>query len=210
MQSSKASKAHHKSTTSPPISKRNRQHGETTLSKPESLRVFDLTGDAPSGTDPKRQKRSHSFARTGKQHGMLRDGGGVLGRIMTDTSGFQPQTGAKRLVIKNLRKSSPGNLEEYYAKTWQELDTALTSIFDRKTPETPLEILCRGVEAMCRGGKAEELFRHLEKRCKSHLDITLLSRIEKNAQSNSVELLRAVINGWRTWNNQLVSGTPTS
>ena len=44
-------------------------------------------------------------------------------------SAFRPQEGVKRLVIKNLRTASRANdLEQYYSKTWNELDVALTAI----------------------------------------------------------------------------------
>ena len=44
-------------------------------------------------------------------------------------SNFQPHTGVKRLVIKNLRASSTlKGVDEYYNRTWEELDADLTSV----------------------------------------------------------------------------------
>jgi cullin-4 len=47
---------------------------------------------------------------------------------LTRQSQFQPHTGAKRLVIKNLRVSNGKAADEYYDKVWGELDDALTSV----------------------------------------------------------------------------------
>lgn len=60
---------------------------------------------------------------------------------LTRVSNFQPHTGAKRLVIKNLRTTSPNDREQYFKKTWDELDDALASVFSNKQPESPLEVL---------------------------------------------------------------------
>lgn len=60
---------------------------------------------------------------------------------LTRPSNFQPHTGAKRLVIKNLRVTSPSDKEEYFRKTWNELDDALDSVFNNKQPVSPLEVL---------------------------------------------------------------------
>lgn len=60
---------------------------------------------------------------------------------LTRPSNFQPHTGAKRLVIKNLRTSSTVDREEYFKKTWDELDGALASVFSNKQPVSPLEVL---------------------------------------------------------------------
>jgi len=44
-------------------------------------------------------------------------------------SNFQPHSGAKRLVIKNLRTSSSlKDVDKYYDDTWNGLDAALSSV----------------------------------------------------------------------------------
>ncbi|RAL68576.1 hypothetical protein DID88_007298 [Monilinia fructigena] len=125
---------------------------------------------------------------------------------LTRVSNFQPHTGAKRLVIKNLRTTSPNDREQYFKKTWDELDDALASVFSNKQPESPLEVLCRGVEAICRRGKeqADKLYRHLEKRCHTHIKDGLLLVIVRHIGSSSVETLQFVDKVWRIWRNQLV------
>jgi cullin-4 len=119
-------------------------------------------------------------------------------------SNFQPHTGAKRLVIKNLRTTSRNDAEKYYEKTWKELDDALTSVFANKQPIAPLEVLCRGVEATCRHGRSQELYKHLERRCQAHIKDELLPQIKKQAGSNAVDTLRTVQRVWGLWKDQLV------
>ncbi|KAM0155808.1 hypothetical protein ACHAPG_005684 [Botrytis cinerea] len=125
---------------------------------------------------------------------------------LTRPSNFQPHTGAKRLVIKNLRISSPSDGEQYFQKTWDELDGALTSVFSNQQPVTPLEVLCRGVESICRRGKdkADQLYRHLEQHCHTHIKDGLLPDILRKGDSNSVETLRAVETVWGIWRTQLI------
>ncbi|KAJ8069120.1 hypothetical protein OCU04_002794 [Sclerotinia nivalis] len=125
---------------------------------------------------------------------------------LTRPSNFQPHTGAKRLVIKNLRVTSPNDREEYFKKTWNELDDALDSVFSSKQPVSPLEVLCRGVESICRRGKekADQLYRHLENRCHTHIKDNLLPAIARNGDSSTVETLRTVERVWGIWRTQLV------
>lgn len=121
-------------------------------------------------------------------------------------SNFQPHAGAKKLVIKNLRTTSRVDLEEYYEKTWKEVDDALTAVFKREDPRVPLEVLCRGVEATCRHGKAQKLFDHLKERCKTYLERQLLPVVEREGAGTNVDALRAVWRFWSLWNEQSVRG----
>ncbi|ESZ96368.1 hypothetical protein SBOR_3251 [Sclerotinia borealis F-4128] len=125
---------------------------------------------------------------------------------LTRPSNFQPHTGAKGLVIKNLRTTSPNDREQYFQKTWDELDDALALVFSNKQPVSPLEVLCRGVEAICRRGKeqADQLYRHVEKRCHTHIKDGLLPAIIRNRGFSSVETLRTVERIWGIWRTQLI------
>lgn len=120
-------------------------------------------------------------------------------------SNFQPQAGAKRLVIKNLRRTPVKDIDQYYEKTWTELDAALTSIFNREQPCSPLEVLCRGVEAICRRGRAELLFRHYKQRCEDYLKLQLLPIITREAGSDNTSAVRVVLGFWARWSEQSVS-----
>ena len=120
-------------------------------------------------------------------------------------SGFEPHKGARVLKIKNLRSVSKASIDEYYDKTWSQLDAAVTATFDGQPAGLPLDVLCRGVEATCRRGRAAELAAHLKRRCKSHLEKKVLPLIERDAGSSNMEALRAVYSHWITWDSQSVS-----
>lgn len=123
---------------------------------------------------------------------------------LTRPSNFQPHTGAKRLVIKNLRTPSRKDVDEFYDRTWDQLDAALTSVFNREQTASPLEVLCRGVEATCRRGRAEKLSIHLKERCKAYLEKQLLPAVERESGSSNVDALRTVHKFWTVWNAQSV------
>lgn len=124
---------------------------------------------------------------------------------LTKASNFQPHSGAKRLVIKNLRTTQKKDVDSYYKRTWENLDAAITSVFNGQQPVSPLEVLCRGVEATCRHGQAESLSLHLKERCKRYLEKDLLPVIEAEAGATHLGALRAVYKYWTIWNNQAVS-----
>lgn len=107
-------------------------------------------------------------------------------------------------MIKNLRATSRANLEEYYDKTWREVDDALSSVFKREEPAVPLEVLCRGVEATCRHGRSEKLFGMLRERCRGFLEGTLLPVVEREGAGGNVDKLRTVWKYWSIWNEQSV------
>lgn len=177
-----------------------------TTSTPETQRVTSPTQSTLPFT--KRLKTSHSSANIGISADMGR-AQGINSRPkvvdLTRPSNFQPNTGAKKLVIKNLRTTSRQDADEYYSRTWGELDNTLTAIFERESPKSPLEVLCRGVEALCRRGMAEKLFGHVRDRCKAYLEKGLLPRIEREAGSSNIEALRTVHIYWTVWNQQAVS-----
>jgi cullin-4 len=156
----------------------------------------------------KRLKTSHSAGNLGRCSDMSKTLGiGARPKTIDLTrppSNFQPHAGAKRLVIKNLKTTSTKSVDEYYDRTWSELDAALTSVFNKVPPTTPLGVLCRGVEAICRRGQAEKLFSHLKDRCKGYLEKQLLPELEKQSGTSNVDALRAVQRFWTVWNEQSV------
>lgn len=124
-------------------------------------------------------------------------------------SAFQPHTGAKKLVIKNLRR--PGNqdaqVEQYYARAERDLDEGLAAIFAGCKPAVPLERLYRGVEDFCRRGNAEKVYRMLMRRVEKHLQAVVLPRIGKSGESPDVDILINVLAEWKKWNAQTVRPT---
>lgn len=134
------------------------------------------------------------------------------------SSAFQPNQGAKKLVIKNLRTVSRTNeLEQYYAKVWEDLDAALQSVFARQQPRKPLDTLYKGVESLCqhlrkknidnKGHNEIKLYEFLRQRCENYLNGEVAKSINGGAGANSIEVLRSVLKYWAIWCQQLVSPT---
>ncbi|RDA91075.1 hypothetical protein CP533_3059 [Ophiocordyceps camponoti-saundersi (nom. inval.)] len=117
-------------------------------------------------------------------------------------STLQPYSGARKLVVKNLRMASAkertAQVEEYYARTEKELGAALDAIFTCTRPAVPLERLYRGVEDMCRRGDAYEVYKMLAKRVETHLQTVVLPRIK----SAGTDVVRSVLAEWNKWIDQ--------
>ncbi|TPX12145.1 uncharacterized protein E0L32_007260 [Thyridium curvatum] len=122
------------------------------------------------------------------------------------SSPFQPHGGAKKLVIKNLRQSAPSRaaeVERYYDRIWAELEAALGAIFAGRQPDQPLAALYKGVEDLCRHGKAEPLFVMVRTRCEEYLYRRVLEKIKTDAAGgDSVDMLRSVYQQWKRWSEQ--------
>lgn len=119
---------------------------------------------------------------------------------------FTPHTGAKRLVVKNLRSGPRLNQDTYFDKIWGQLSVALDSVFEGGKPAASLEELYKGAENVCRQGRAEMLAKKLQERCKTYVCNELRQGLVAKAQESSeVNTLRAVVNAWSTWNSKLVS-----
>lgn len=124
-------------------------------------------------------------------------------------SAFQPYTGAKKLVIKNLRAPShrETRVAEYYARTERELGEALDAVFAGRTGEITLEKLYRGVEDVCRRGNADKVYRMLKEKVDEHLQKVVLRRIQREGGISNLGILRAVLAQWQLWNKQTVGFT---
>lgn len=121
-------------------------------------------------------------------------------------SNFTPHAGAKKLVVKNLRSMPRLDQHQYFTKVWSQLDEALTSIFQDQKAKHSLEELYRGVENVCRQGKAQMLAQKLQERCKGYITGRVLQSIlAKCSTGDDVEVLRAAEAAWSTWNSRLVS-----
>ncbi|OAA32060.1 ubiquitin ligase subunit CulD [Moelleriella libera RCEF 2490] len=122
-------------------------------------------------------------------------------------SAFQPYTGAKKLVIKNLRPpvNREARVEEYFARTECDLDEALRAIFADKRPAVPLERLYRGVEDVCRSGNAAKVYCLLKERIDTHLQNIVLPRIRRSGGQNDLDVLRSVRSEWKSWNAQTIT-----
>lgn len=118
---------------------------------------------------------------------------------------FTPHTGAKRLVVKNLRKTPRASQDQYFDQVWEQLEAALHAIFNHRKVPHSLEELYRGVENLCRQDRAPETYNRLCERCKQYVSGKLKEPLVSMANiANDVDVLRAVVSAWSTWNAQLV------
>lgn len=117
---------------------------------------------------------------------------------------FNPQTGPKKLVVKNLRNVTRLDTKQYFTKTWNELDQALDAIFRNEKEPYSLEELYKGAENSCRHGHSADLWTKLCGKSDIHLNNTIRDGIRREeANSPEVEVLRTFVNAWQTWQKQL-------
>lgn len=118
---------------------------------------------------------------------------------------FTPHTGARRLVVKNLRKAPRADPEDYFNRVWGQLDSALSAIFTGEKVPYSNEELYRGVENLCRQDKAPVLFQKLLEKCKHNITVRVKEPLVAGTRSKrNDDLLRAVVEAWSRWNSQLV------
>ena len=117
---------------------------------------------------------------------------------------FTPSTG-KKLVVKNLKKTSKSNPDHYYGQMLGQLHAALDTILNHETQTYSMEELYKGVESICRQRKAEPLFQELQGRCKKHISGTVKNELLRNlGTEQGTDVLQLVTNAWATWKAQLV------
>lgn len=118
---------------------------------------------------------------------------------------FNPNVGAKKLVVKNLRTGPRANHEPYFDKTWAQLDGALSNIFDGKQPSISLEELYKGAENICRQDRAAMLAKKVQDRCKEYISGKLCEHlVTRTGGGTDVDTLRSVIEAWSSWHSKLV------
>ena len=118
-------------------------------------------------------------------------------------SNFSPHTGAKRLLVKNLRTEPRLNQDSYFDKVWARLDAALAAVFESRRPDVSLEELYKGAENVCRQGRAAVLAKKLQDRCREYVS-GKLHRVLVSKAENGSDALRAVVDAWSAWNLKLV------
>lgn len=132
-------------------------------------------------------------------------GSPVKNRINTSRpTAVGPHTGPKRLVVKGLRDTPKTDPDEYYNIIWKQLEVSLTAIFADEKPPHSNEELYRGVEIVCRQGKAKGLFESLKKRCHENVLHNVKEKLDQMSGSdNAVIVLQSVVQAWSRWNKQL-------
>ncbi|KJX99288.1 ubiquitin ligase subunit CulD like protein [Zymoseptoria brevis] len=118
-------------------------------------------------------------------------------------TGLNPNTGAKKLVVKNLKSNTSWDSKAYLEKIWGQLDEALALMFKDGQDGFSKEDLYRGVENVCRQGGASTLFSRLENRCKSHIERDVREPLLEKAGLDNVTVLKAVLLEWARWTEQM-------
>ncbi|KAF8533344.1 Cullin family-domain-containing protein [Trichophaea hybrida] len=116
---------------------------------------------------------------------------------------LQRNSGARRLQVRNFRKSTKNNADGYFNTMRESLSTALTAIFDRKNIPMSLEELYRGVENICKAGKAPELFELLKTHCSDYVLDQLKPNIMQDIGEDVIHVARVVDMAWTQWEKQL-------
>lgn len=131
----------------------------------------------------------------------------AMGKKPEGAAGFQPLSGARRIVIKNLRTSSKtaADVEDYYKKTWDNVETALRSILNGQVPRVPLERVYRGVEDLCLRGQGDKLFSVLKQECEKHLYRDVLAKIKEGGMASNIDVLLRVRTQWAAFNKTLIT-----
>lgn len=113
--------------------------------------------------------------------------------------------GPKRLVVKNLRKTSRSDPEKYFNDVWSKLDTALSAILVNEKVPYSNEELYRGAENLCRQGRAAPLFKTLCEKCTQGISSQFgKPLVSQAANLDDVGILSAMIEAWDAWNLRLV------
>lgn len=118
--------------------------------------------------------------------------------------GVNPATGAKKLVVKNLKTNTQWDSKAYLEKIWGQLDAALALIFKDVQDGFSKEDLYRGVENVCRQGGASTLYTRLDNRCRQHVEMDMRDVLVQRAGTAHVDVLSAVMAEWARWKAQMV------
>lgn len=197
---------------------RNQDRGHPPYLSPKRARLSPTPSDSSSSTRPQALRSpsnmynfSNSDSRAGGAFGQSSSGASnptaKAGPAFATSrqSNFTPHTGAKKLVVKNLRTTPRLNQDSYFEKVWGQLDTSLGAVFGGGKPETSLEELYKGAENVCRQGKAAVLAKKLQDRCREHVSGKLRETlVAKAGGASDIDTLRAVVDTWATWQSELV------
>lgn len=156
----------------------------------------------PSKFATKRDGSASVDLTTSPRAGGVRRPGAANRTLANQDNRFAPHTGAKKIVVKNLKPQSAWDANKYFEQTWQQLDAALATIFAGATVSFSMEDMYRGVENLCRQGRAKELNEKLADTCRSHINDTVRNSLLDKATQPNVQVLHHVLAAWSSWNQQ--------
>ena len=185
-----------------PSSKR-RKSDAVTLAAPPSSKKIPLTPEKMYSFSSKQTSGSTviDLTKTPPRNGQSRRLSNGVKPITT----MNPHQGAKKLVVKNLKRESAWDPEKYLDQVWTQVDAALTRIFSQDQSSFSMEDLYRGVENVCKQGLAKKVYERLHERCRRHLSETVLVELQKKSAQDNVATLNVVLNAWSAWITQVVS-----
>ncbi|KAL8829981.1 MAG: hypothetical protein Q9170_005938, partial [Blastenia crenularia] len=123
---------------------------------------------------------------------------------MARSSENTADSGPKRLVVKNLRKTPRSDPEEYYNQASSKLEAALTAIINNKKVLHSNEELYRGAENLCRRGRAPALFKTVCEKCRQGISSEFEKPLEAKASKlDDIDVLRALVAAWDEWSARL-------
>jgi cullin-4 len=121
------------------------------------------------------------------------------------TPNMQANAGPKKLLVKNFKPTRRVDPKIFLDQTWQKVDAALETIFQQGQIDFSLEELYRGVENLCRQGLAKDAKERLVTKCRGYVGGTLKAKVKDMVGRKHVDVLRATLQAWATWNEQMVS-----
>ncbi|KAL5343112.1 Cullin family-domain-containing protein [Aspergillus crustosus] len=202
---------HHQQATISELLHRNQAHDD--FLPPTNKRVRGSPSSLP--TNPSGSGEMYSFSNAGSKPSGPSGSSPILstsalqgrpGNAPSHQSNFTPHTGAKRLVVKNLKTGTRLNQDSYFDKVWGQLDAALSAIFNGGKPDVSLEELYKGAENVCRQGRAAVLSKRLQGRCRDYVTGKLHDSLVDKAQAGSnIDTLRSVVGAWKLWQSMLVT-----
>ncbi|KAF1815226.1 cullin-4B [Eremomyces bilateralis CBS 781.70] len=117
---------------------------------------------------------------------------------------FDPQIGAKRLVVKNRRTSTRLDPKQYLETAWSRLDTAIDVILADRPIDFSLEELYKGVENVCRQNMAQELTELLKSKLGAYASGSMRAQLRSRLGGTNVDFLQGTVSIWGKWLQHMV------
>lgn len=131
-------------------------------------------------------------------------GHAAFARPQQTTPSLKTYLGARKLVVKNLKPQQTPAVDDYYARAYEDLESALRDIFQGRQPRQPLDRLYRHVESICRRGESAKLFKLLQSRCDGHVREVTLPKIRAKDNGSDIHMVRVVREYWKEWSGKSI------